>query len=328
MVNRVDQQPTYEDAFISSNGNSALNVVQSMSYRHWSVPQNQRRENAPPFLLIHGLASARRIWDFTAPLLVQRTGGTATAIDQRGHGLSDKPATGYDTAQIVMDDYHLAQALHLDQPVLIGHSWGASIALAYAAAHPADVRAVVLVDGGMGDMQDRPGATWETISVQLAPPEFAGIHRDHYLNFFRHERNWKYFEPVWSPALEDTLLNIVELRADDTVAPRLSRANHMQILRSLWETRNTELARQVTCPVLMISAESPESVDWAQMKRAGAARLQSVLKQSPKAEFVALPDTVHDIPLQRPAVLSETILRFLVEAQVLPVNKEAKETGS
>jgi len=315
MLNHVDHQVRYDESFLPVKDTTADLRI---SYRRWYLAEGQTRADVPPFLLIHGLASARRIWDFTAPLLVQATGSTAIAIDQRGHGLSDKPDTGYTLQQIVADDHQLALALQLNRPIIVGHSWGASIALGYAAAHPAEISAVVLVDGGMGDMQDRPGATWETISVQLAPPDFAGTPREQFLGYFQHGSNWKYFSPVWSPALEDALLNIIELRADDTVGPRLSRTNHMQILRSMWETRNSDLARQITCPVLMISAETPESADWADMKRKGAARLQSVLRQSPKVEFVALPDSVHDVPLQRPDVLSQTILRFLSEAKVLP----------
>ena len=44
----------------------------------------------PPILLLHGLASAARIWDFVAPLLAEH-GYVVTALDQRGHGESEKP---------------------------------------------------------------------------------------------------------------------------------------------------------------------------------------------------------------------------------------------
>jgi pimeloyl-ACP methyl ester carboxylesterase len=288
----------------------------TLNYRRWAASSDTQRGSTPPFLLLHGLASALRIWDFTAPYLVQATGATVWALDQRGHGLSDKPAQGYTNTQIAGDDYAAATLWNLNPAVVVGHSWGASIALTYAATYPEHVRAVVLVDGGMGDLQDRPDATWETISAQLAPPDFAGTPRQEFLNFFRHSSNWRYFEPIWSPALEDVLLNIVELRADDTVGPRLSRANHMQILRSMWETRNVIIAERVTCPVLMISAETPESADWGQQKREGAARLKTALTKSPRVTFLTMPQTVHDIPLQRPAELSQAIVDFLAETDV------------
>lgn len=45
-------------------------------------------------LLIHGLASSSHIWDLVAPRLV-RLGHHPVAYDQRGHGRSSKPSSGY-----------------------------------------------------------------------------------------------------------------------------------------------------------------------------------------------------------------------------------------
>ncbi len=52
-----------------------------------------------PFLLVHGLASNARTWDGVAARLAAE-GHPVVAIDQRGHGLSDKPDDGYDYATV------------------------------------------------------------------------------------------------------------------------------------------------------------------------------------------------------------------------------------
>src|SRR5215204_6353684 len=119
-----------------------------MHYRDWGG-------TGRAFLLLHGLASSSRIWDLAAPLL--RRHGRVVALDQRGHSLAGKPDSGYDFTTIVADAWGAAQALGLERPVVIGHSWGASVALAYAAHDPA-CAGVVLVDGGVVDMQAVPGA--------------------------------------------------------------------------------------------------------------------------------------------------------------------------
>lgn len=275
------------------------------------------------FLLIHGLASGSRIWDLLAADLRDLTGASVTAYDQRGHGLSDKPATGYDLAQEVADAHLFVPAAK--KHVVVGHSWGATVALAFAAAYPQATAAVVLVDGALGNLKDRPGATWEDISKQLAPPEFAGTPRSQFINFFKNGPQAKFIAPVWSDQLEDIMLNIVELRPDDTIAPRLSRANHMQILRTMWDTDHNELATKVTCPALLISAESSDPTsatdnfqrDWLLRKRAGAEKLQAALSNSPLAEFKIFSETIHDIPLQRPRELAETIVEFLKKAKLI-----------
>jgi len=274
-----------------------------------------------PFFLLHGLASGLRIWDKVAVELLWLTNTPyVEAIDQRGHGLSEKPDTGYNTEQIVEDDFDFASAsdLLVDRPIIVGHSWGATIALAYAATYPDKVSGLVLVDGGLGNMQDRPGfEDWERVAKELAPPDYAGTPKETFLDFYRKS---PFLGPVWDAQLEDMVLNIVELRADDTVGPRLSRANHMQILRSLWEADNYALAEKVSCPVLMISAETTASPDavphnaqeasWLNAKRAGAQKLKAALVNSPRAEFVIMSNTIHDIPLQRPAELAKLIFDF------------------
>lgn len=283
----------------------------ALNSRHWS---HDKLDTPPPFLLLHGLASSLRIWDKAAIELVKALGTNVYAIDQRGHGESDKPDKGYTTTQIVDDDHTLIRD-HFDlgySPVVVGHSWGATIALAYAATYPNAVAGLVLVDGGMGNMRDRPGGDdWERVARELAPPDFAGTPRETFLDFYRKN---PYLAPVWDAQLEDMVLNIVQLREDDTVGPRLSRANHMQILRSMWETDNLALAARVRCPVLMISAETgatdERSATWAVSKREGAKKMLAALSNSPKAEFLIMPDTIHDIPLQRPKELVDAILKF------------------
>jgi pimeloyl-ACP methyl ester carboxylesterase len=209
----------------------------------------------------------------------------------------------------------------LEKPVVVGHSWGATIALAFAATHPDLVSAAVLVDGGIGSMQSR--MSWEEAEKNLAPPEFAGTPKDTFLSFYRRSRQSVEFEREWDSQFEDMVLNIVHLRDDNTVAPRLSRANHMQILRALWEADNFELAKAVTCPVLMISAEpttnsaDARATEWAKIKRDGAEKMLEALAKAPKAEFIAMPATIHDIPLQRPRHLTGTIIQFCKEADVL-----------
>ena len=54
-----------------------------------------------PLILLHGVASNSRIWITTAPLLEEDF--HVYALDQRGHGESAKPDTGYDFDSVVAD---------------------------------------------------------------------------------------------------------------------------------------------------------------------------------------------------------------------------------
>lgn len=291
------------DRFPAPQTGSVQGQGVTLNYRAWDGPADR-----PPILLLHGLASAANIWDLTAPRLARTR--RVVALDQRGHGRSDKPDHGYDFASMIADDLAAADALGLDAPfVVVGHSWGANVALEFGAAHPERVAALVMVDGGFGMLRQRPGATWEQISRDLAPPEFAGTPRATFLSRVRSGI------PGYTPALDDILLNIVELRPDDTVAPRLVRANHMAILRAMWDEEPALVYPRIAAPALFILARPPGATaatdGFLAAKEQGVATVRELLTAAPRVEVEWFADTVHDIPLQRPDDLAARILAFL-----------------
>src|SRR5215218_5264651 len=125
-----------------------------------------------PLVLLHGLASNARIWDGVAPRLVG-AGLRVVALDLRGHGESDQPDDGYDFASVGRDLSSALAALELERPVLVGHSWGAHVALQYAVDRPGALAGLVLVDGGLRSAAEFAGPTREDARRRLAPPRFA-----------------------------------------------------------------------------------------------------------------------------------------------------------
>jgi pimeloyl-ACP methyl ester carboxylesterase len=67
----------------------------------------------------------------------------------RGHGASGVPHDAYSTESFTSDLGFVIDALGLGRPILIGHSFGGSVSLAFAAAHPERVRALVMLDSGL-----------------------------------------------------------------------------------------------------------------------------------------------------------------------------------
>ena len=105
---------------------------------------------APGLLLHHGLASSSHIWDLMLPRLSRTF--RVVAYDARGHGLSGKPSSRYGFDPTVADAAAAIRATGLRRPVVVGHSWGALVALALAARRPRTVSGAVLVDGGVGTL--------------------------------------------------------------------------------------------------------------------------------------------------------------------------------
>jgi pimeloyl-ACP methyl ester carboxylesterase len=90
--------------------------------------------DGPPLLLVHGWPETWYAWRFLMPALAKDF--TVIAPDQRGIGLSDKPADGYDTATIAGDLVALMDALGHERFAMYGTDTGMPIAYALAADHP------------------------------------------------------------------------------------------------------------------------------------------------------------------------------------------------
>jgi pimeloyl-ACP methyl ester carboxylesterase len=259
--------------------------------------------DGPPVVLLHGLASNCRIWDGVAPLLAA-AGFRTVAIDQRGHGESDQPDHGYDFATVGCDLAAAVAALGLARPVLAGHSWGGNVALQYAADRGDAVAGLALVDGGFIEVAAGHGMTREKARQQLAPPRFA-IPLESWL---AQAGRWpRPASPAADGWVREFLRAGVVVDADGVARARFRFENHMQVVDALYDQHPSSLYAKVVCPVLLLPAGSDE---FATLKRPA---VDLAAERLPDARVVWFEDTVHDIPLQRPAALAAELARFATE---------------
>ena len=250
-------------------------------------------------VLLHGLASNARIWDGVAPRLTG-AGLRVVALDLRGHGASDQPASAT-TSTLVRDLDAALAALDLERPLLVGHSWGRT--------SPSSARPI-----GRGRWPASPWSTapWRACPrgrarpgggpPQLARPgsrsagRLAGPGRA-----LRHRR-------VGRPAVGP-----VPARRGRGRRPRRGPFpfhfdNHMQVVDALWDQRPEALFPLVDCPVLLCPADG----SLAGVKRDAVARAVALF---PSATVTWFEDTMHDIPLQRPVELAADLARFADRAK-------------
>ena len=262
--------------------------------------------SGPVVLLLHGLASNARIWDGVAPRLVG-AGLRVAALDLRGHGASDQPGSGYDFASVGRDLAAALDGLGLERPVLVGHSWGANVALQFAADRPGTVAGLVLADGAVLGVAEWAGATREEARRRLAPPRFAVPLADWLARAGR-------FDPGGSAGqrwVRDYLRAGVEVDDRGVARSRFRFDNHMQVVDALYDQRPAALYPLVDCPVLLCVAGDPaDGGELAVAKRGAVGRALELL---PSAHVTWYEDTMHDIPLQRPAELAAELARFAKE---------------
>jgi pimeloyl-ACP methyl ester carboxylesterase len=108
----------------------------------------------PPLLLIHGWPQTWYAWRML--MLELARDFTVVAVDQRGIGLSDKPADGYDTGTLAGDLLALMEALGHERFAVYGTDTGMPIAYALAADHPERVERLVVSEAPLPGVAPSP----------------------------------------------------------------------------------------------------------------------------------------------------------------------------
>ena len=258
-------------------------------------------------LLLHDLASNARIWEKVAILLANRN-FSLIAPDLRGHGLTDKPENSYDFETILRDLLAFIEAAHLERPLLVGHSWGGLLALEYAARFSFGPRApsgLLLMDGGLTQMDDAPGASWDLVKQKLDSSHSASVSLEYLLH------NLSIGHRKWIPDEQDiqAILANYEIDEQETVSPRLGYDQHLQILRAVWDFKTYERFERLKCPVSAVLAMpsppySSEEEYLLELKRRGLAQAQTQIND---LRIHWIEDCNHVLPLDQPHKLADLI---------------------
>ena len=279
--------PTPNDCYVDLRG-------LPFHYRDWGG-------DGRPVLLLHGLASTCHIWDLVAPLLAQDF--RVVALDQRGHGLSAQVEEGYDFATVLGDAAAFIACLGWERTVIVGHSWGADVALELAAAEPNLAAGLIFVDGGTIEPSARPGWSLEQAREDMAPPIFTGftpeMMRSRVIEGAR-------FGPDPSETVIEAVLANFRVLEDGTIQSNLRRENHLRIIDALWDHKPSRLYPALQCPVLMLPARqsTPDAMDRRFRREESIGKAASLL---PVSKTVWLENSIHDVPLQRPELVADTI---------------------
>lgn len=251
-----------------------------------------------PFLLVHGLASNARLWDGVAEALAA-SGHPVAAVDQRGHGRSQKPDTGYDLVTCAADLACVIEQLGWQQPVVAGQSWGGNVALQLAHDRPERVHSLALVDGGWIRLRDT-FSTWDECARRLRPPDLTGTPAPRMAAAVRAAH------PRWpASGVEGTLANF-EVVEDGTIRPWLTLNRHLAILEDLWGRDPALLYPSIAVPVLLVPADHGGNGRGSRAKRRAVAEALAMLPD-PRLRWFG-PPADHDLHAAHPADVADLLL--------------------
>lgn len=156
---------------------------------------------APTVLAVHGVTSHHRAWAHTAAHL---RGVRLVAPDLRGRGRSNGLTGPAGMAAHADDLAAVHAALDLDPGLVVGHSMGAFVSLAFASRHPDRVARLLLIDGGL-PLAAPAGLTADELVAAILGPTADRLRMQYadvsaYLDFWRPHPA---FRGVWDTALEE-----------------------------------------------------------------------------------------------------------------------------
>ncbi|WP_339510518.1 alpha/beta fold hydrolase [Pseudomonas sp. RL_15y_Pfl2_60] len=246
-----------------------------------------------PLVLVHGLGSSTRDWEYQIPELSAHY--RVIAMDVRGHGRSDKPHERYNMATFADDVAALIEHCQLGPVHLVGISMGGMIGFQLAVDRPELLVSLTIINSG-------PEVRAKSISdyVQIAK-------RWTLSRVLSLETIGKALGKLLFPKPEQA-----ELRTK--IEQRWPQNDKRAYLASLdaiigWSVR--EQISRITCPTLVISGDRDYTT---------VAQKQAYVDQLSNARLVVIKDSRHATPMDQPQLFNSCLLEFLneVETAVTP----------
>lgn len=231
-----------------------------------------------PVIFVHSFGGSTAHWQNQLQHL--RSSRRAIAFDLRAHGQSDSSASyDYQAASLANDIAAVADSLHLDKFILVGHSMGGSAAINYAAKHPERVAGLLLT----GTPGKTPEAQVKQIVSSLESEKYDTVMAD-YMN-----RLLKNATPA-TDAIERQGMN------------KLSKPTILAIIKAIFDYDPTADLRSYKGPVMIVSTSSEEQPG-------------SLHKTFPSIPFRTVEGTSHWIQLDNPGEFNKALDEFLRTAE-------------
>ncbi len=271
-----------------------------LHYWEWGDPQEET------YVFVHGVRDQGRSWDpFLAAL---RARGVpikhAVALDLRGHGDSEWPATvrGYQHEDFLSDLAGLLKHLDKEPLTIIGHSLGGSMCMLYAGAFPQKVKRMVLLES-LGPFARADDEVPNIIAERLKGRDYVEIP----FPYDSLKAAAKALQKAFPLIPDDAALHMA--RHGTNYKGGRYRWKHDPILRYRTTTAMSEgqieaFIRRLQCPILFVYG-----TESGFMKSVRGPRV----KLFSNAQIVPVEGAGHHIPHEKPEELADIVVPFLMK---------------
>lgn len=280
--------------------------VGTLKVRYWKLG-----ERGMPLLLLHGIGASVEFWQESIHFLARHQ--RVFAVDLPGHGYTDGPDAAYDSTYFAGFIGRVMDSLKLKRANLLGHSIGGGAALTFAAAQPGRVARLVLVDSlGLGTRLHALFRipTLPLVGEILARPSRSRIRRVlevcmHDTDIVTEELVDYYYARARQPGAGRVFLKI--LRANATIGGIRKRVVDSML----------SLLPDLKIPSLLL---------WGMRDRVLPMK-QALYSKSllPNASAFFVEGSGHMPPLEKPAVFTDVVMKFLSDSDYFTINNKLEE---
>lgn len=263
--------------------------------------------SGPDVAMVHGITGNMAVWHLRiVPALWDDF--RILTYDLRGHGHSDMPKSGYSPDDMATDLLELLDALEIERPAVVGHSYGADIALYFAARHPERVREVIAIEPALPALEEARRrddwvgwAYWGSVlerSGHPVPPERRSDLRYLLRATADLPKQWGPLKGL--PRNREPFLKLL----DETTLPE----DYRRV-----GTLSLERIKSIQTPVLLMYTERSPFIDT----------FNHLMQHLPNARAALLPQTErgHFGPLEQPEVVAHEIAARLLAADPAEIGR-------
>jgi pimeloyl-ACP methyl ester carboxylesterase len=254
-------------------------------------------------LFLHGFSNSAHVWDEIAPVVAPYY--RVVALDQRGHGDSDHdPERRYDPDTMAADIERVLEQLGAERLVLVGHSMGGRVSIAFAGRRPEALAGLVLVD--IGPENDPRGAL--RISLETQKQEWSFDSVEAYTRVLVQQypetsaptlaRMAEHWTRRRADGRYELKMDAAFMQARTAEAPGEGEARERASAEAAWK-----ILRDLRCPALVVRGAASDilSADVAD---------RMVDEAIPSGQLAVIPQAAHSVMLDNPVEFERALSRF------------------
>jgi pimeloyl-ACP methyl ester carboxylesterase len=259
----------------------------------------------PVLICLHGLAGSAA---YSFSELSQKLSAYfhLILIDQPGHGRSSSFPNEEDYLfSNLAAWYEKVFSTLVDKPFyILGHSWGADVALHYAKHYPDKVNGIILLDGAFTFPLYQDDMTFETAYEGWN----SYLDNANYSNWENILREYRNYTKRWNPTIEQSVSTI--FNKNETYELIASKNTILPIIQAFFSEPFTDAYPVIKSPLLLIHATEPAELDGARLE--GIALIMNNVKD---ATIISLANTGHMIQWDKPEEVASEIIKWVMKKE-------------